>query len=76
MHSMKTQREGSKVFFMKCRAYREHPQNIQLLQLPCTSLSNTNPVHTEEYPAVLLHAGNENFKQLFYTIVCSVLMGQ
>ena len=76
MNSMKTQTEGSKLFFMKCRAYRDHPQNIQLFQLLCTPLPNTYPVHTEEYPAVLLHAGNENFKQLFYAIVRSLVMRQ
>jgi hypothetical protein len=32
MHTMNTHRGGSKVFCMKSRAYREHPQHIQLLQ--------------------------------------------
>ena len=30
----------------------------------------------EEIPAGLLHEGNENVKQLIYTIVCSLVMGQ
>jgi len=33
-------------------------------------------LHTEELLAAPLHSGNENVKQLFYTIVCFLLMGQ
>jgi len=33
-------------------------------------------LHTEEFPAVLLQVGNENVKQLFYTIVCYLMTYQ
>jgi len=33
-------------------------------------------LHSEEFPAVLLLAGNGNVKQLLYTIVWSLMMGQ
>ena len=51
--------------------HREHFQN-KLLQLPYMILLIM--VHIEEFPAVLLHEGNENVKQLFYTIVCSLIL--
>ena len=54
----------------------EHLQTNQLFPLLCTALSTARTLHTEEFPAVLLRARNENVKQLFYTIVCSLLMGQ
>jgi len=40
----------------------------------CTAHSTTHILHTEEFSAALLHA--ENVKQLFCTIVCSLMMGQ
>jgi len=33
-------------------------------------------LHTEEFPAVLLHAEHENVKLLFHTVVCSLMIGQ
>jgi hypothetical protein len=53
----------------------EHIQNKNLLQVLRTTLSATYILHIEEFSAVLLHAGNENFKQLFYTTVYSLKMG-
>jgi hypothetical protein len=41
--------------------YRQHFQN-KLLQLLYTNLSTAYVVHIEEFPAVLLHEGNENVK--------------
>ena len=35
-----------------------------------------NVKHTEEFPAVLLHAEHGNVKQLFHTVVCSLMIGQ
>jgi len=46
----------------------------KLNQLPYMFLFTTYIVHIEEFPAVLFHEGNEHVKQLFYTIVCSLIM--
>jgi hypothetical protein len=42
----------------------------------CTTLSSTRILRTEKFPAVLLNAGNEKAKQLFYIIVCYWMVGQ
>jgi len=39
-------------------------------------LSATCILHIEEFLAVLLHAGNEIIKQLFYIVMCSLMMDQ
>ena len=53
----------------------ERLQTNQLFPLLCTTLSTEHTVHTEEFPAVMLRAGNENVKQLSYTVGCSLFMG-
>jgi len=44
--------------------------------LQFTALSSARVVCTEKFPVVLLYAGNEEVKQLFYVIVCSWMVGQ
>jgi len=62
---------------LQCRfEVAERLQSNQLFRLLRTALSIAHTQHTEGFPAVLLRAGNEKVKQLFYTTVCSLLMGQ
>jgi hypothetical protein len=42
----------------------------------CTTLFSTRILHTEKFPAVLLYAGNEKVKHLFYVILCFWMVGQ
>jgi len=50
-------------------------QNNKLLHLPCITLYTTYILHSEEFTAVLLLLRKEKLKQMFYTNLCSPMIG-